>query len=114
MSPEDAVRLAARAALDKKARDVVLLDLRDQASFTDFFLIVSGTNQKQLVAMCDAILKGLREEGIRPDHVEGYPRQQWMLLDFSSFIVHAFTETTRRFYDLERLWGEAARHELSP
>jgi len=114
VTPEEAVRLAASAALDKKATEVVLLDVREQASFTDFFLIASGGNQKQLVAMADAILEALRGHGIRPDHVEGYPRQQWILLDYASFIVHVFTDATRRFYDLERLWGEAARHELGP
>ena len=114
MSPEQAVRLAAQAALDKKAGDLVLLDVRDRTSLADFFLIASGTNQRQLVAVCDEIQGRLRGEGIRPGHVEGYPRQEWILLDYSAFVVHVFTEAHRSYYDLERLWGDARRIELGP
>lgn len=112
MTPEAAVRLAAQAALDKKALDLVLLDVRDRTSLADFFLLASGTNQKQLVAVSDAIQERLRGEGVRPRHVEGYPRQEWILLDYASFVVHVFTEDTRRYYDLERLWGDATRLEV--
>lgn len=112
MTPEDAARLAAQAALDKKALDPVLLDVQERTSLADFFLLVSGTNQKQLVAISDAIQERLRQDGVRPRHVEGYPRQEWILLDYASFVVHVFSETTRTYYDLERLWGDAARLEL--
>jgi len=112
VTPEQASRLAAQAALDKKALDLVLLDVRDRTSLADFFLLASGTNQKQLVAVCDAIQERLREEGVRPRHVEGYPRQEWILLDYESFVVHVFTESTRSYYDLERLWGDATRIEV--
>jgi ribosome-associated protein len=104
---------AARAALGKKAEDVVALDLRSSADFTDFFLLLSGQNQRQLVAVADAILDALRAEGRRPAHVEGYPRQEWILLDYSSFVVHVMTVRTRAFYDLERLWGGAKRVEVN-
>ena len=104
---------AARAALDKKADDVVVLDLRRLSSFTDYFLLASGHNQKQLVAVADAVLEALRREGYRPDHVEGYPRQEWILLDYDDFVVHLFTPRTRSFYGLERLWGEASRIEVA-
>jgi ribosome-associated protein len=104
---------AARAALDKKATDVVVLDLRKQSAFTDFFLLVSGANQKQLLAIADAVDMALRAERLRPSHVEGYPRQEWILMDYSSFVVHVFTPRMRSFYDLERLWGGAARLEIS-
>jgi ribosome-associated protein len=107
------VRLAVRAAFAKKAEDVVVLDLRETADFTDFFVLVSGTNQRQLVAIADAILESLRAEGRRPAHLEGYPRQEWILLDYSSFVVHVFTPRTRSFYDLERLWGGAKRVEVA-
>jgi len=100
------------AALDKKAEDVVALDLRQAADFTDFFLLLSGTNQRQLVAIADAVLDTLRAQGRRPAHTEGYPRQEWILLDYDDFVVHVFTPKTRRFYDLERLWGGAQRMEL--
>lgn len=106
------VQAAARAALAKKAENVVVLDLRQTADFTDFFLLVSGTNQRQLVAIADAVLDTLRPLGARPTHSEGYPRQEWILLDFDDFVVHAFTPRTRSFYDLERLWGGAGRLEL--
>lgn len=109
---EDLV-LAARTALEKKAEDLVVLDLRPAAFFTDYFLLLSGNNQKQLLAIVDAVLDRLRKAGRRPDHVEGYPRQEWILLDYGSFVVHVFTPRTRTFYDLERLWGGALRVELA-
>jgi ribosome-associated protein len=108
-----AVDRAAQAALDKKATDVVILDLRRSAAFTDFFLIVSGGNQKQIQAIAEAVEEALREDGLKPNHVEGYPRQEWILLDYADFVVHVFTDRTRRFYDLERLWGAAGRLEVA-
>jgi ribosome-associated protein len=104
---------AAKAVLGKKANEVVILDLRKDASFTDYFLLASGTNQKQILAMADAVLEALREEGVRPAHLEGYPRQEWILIDYGSFVVHIFTPKTRAFYDLERLWGGARRLEVT-
>jgi ribosome-associated protein len=108
-----AVTRAARAALDKKASEVVVLDLRKQSGFTDFFLLASGANQKQILAIADAVTEAMRAEGLRPKHVEGYPRQEWILLDYSGFVVHIFTPRMRLFYDLERLWGGAARLEVT-
>ena len=113
MSLPDIVRRAAQAALDKKATDVVVLDLRPGASFTDFFLLASAANQKQMVAIADAVQESLREERMRPAHVEGYPRQEWILLDYGIFVVHLFTPRMRTFYDLERLWGGATRVEVA-
>jgi ribosome-associated protein len=104
-----AVELAARAAASKKATDIVVLDLRRATAFMDYFVIVSGQNQRQLVAIAEAVQEALRAEGIRPTHVEGYPRQEWILLDYGSFIVHIFSTQMRAFYDLERLWGGATR-----
>jgi len=104
---------ALRAALDKKAEDAVVLDLRQTADFTDFFLLLSGSNQRQLVAIADAVTETLRARGRRPAHTEGYPRQEWILLDYGDFVVHVFTPRTRGFYDLERLWGGAGRMEVS-
>jgi ribosome-associated protein len=106
------VEKAARAALDKKAEDVVALDLRKASSFTDYFLIASGHSQKQILAIADAVLGALRDEGMRPNHTEGYPRQEWILLDYPGLVVHVFTPRLRVFYDLERLWGGAARLEI--
>jgi len=107
-----AVRQAVAAALSRKAEDVVVLDLRPTTDFTDFFVLLSGTSQRQLVAIADAILETLRGHGRRPDHLEGYPRQEWILIDYGSFVVHVFTPPTRAFYDLERLWGGALRVEV--
>jgi ribosome-associated protein len=104
---------AAEAGLAKKASQVVVLDLSRDSTFTDYFLILSGTNQKQMVAIADAVEETLRAEGFRPDHIEGYPRQEWVLLDYGSFVVHVFTPRARAFYDLERLWGGAARMEVA-
>jgi ribosome-associated protein len=109
----EAVAAAARAGLAKKAEDVVVLDLRSSADFTDYFLLLSGQSQRQLVAIADAVVEALRALGRRPDHVEGYPRQEWILLDYSSFVVHVMTLRTRAFYDLERLWGGARRVEVA-
>ena len=107
------VAKAVRAALDKKALDVVVLDLRDTPAFTDFFLLCSGLSQRQVKAIADAIEEALRAAKIRPAHVEGYDRADWVLMDFFTFIVHVFTPQTREFYSLERLWGYAQRIEVS-
>jgi len=109
-----AVDVALKAALDKKAEDAVVLDLRPCTDFTDFFVLVSGTSQRQLVAIADAVRDALREKGRLPSHVEGYPRQEWILMDYGSFVVHVFTPPTRAFYDIERLWGGASRLEVAP
>jgi ribosome-associated protein len=113
VTPEAAVERAARAALSKKAEDVVILDLRGSASFTDFFVLASGTSPKQILAIADAVLEALRTAHLRPGHMEGYPRQEWILLDYEDFVVHVFTPRMRRFYDLERLWGGATRVEVA-
>jgi ribosome-associated protein len=104
---------AVRAALDKKALDVVVLDLRHTPAFTDFFLLCSGQNVRQAHAIADAIEEALRAVKRPPAHVEGYKRGDWILMDFFTFIVHVFTPQTREFYSLERLWGDAVRIEVS-
>ena len=107
------VAAAARAALDKKAEHVLALDLRPVADFTDFFLLLTGHNQRQLVAIADAVTESLRALGLRPLHVEGYPRHEWILVDYGSFVVHVMTPKSRSFYDLERLWGGSLRLEVT-
>ncbi|MCU0255253.1 MAG: ribosome silencing factor [Vicinamibacterales bacterium] len=103
----EAVRLALRAAFSKKAEHVTVLDLRKKAAFTDFFVICSGQNPRQVKAIVDAIEDVLRKSGIKPLHIEGYERAEWVLLDGFDFIVHVFTPDSREFYSLERLWGAA-------
>lgn len=102
-----------KAALDKKASDVVVLDLRHTPAFTDFFILCSGQSQRQVKAIADGIEEALRAAKVRPAHVEGYDRAEWVLMDFFTFIVHVFTPQTRLFYSLERLWGDAERIEVS-
>jgi ribosome-associated protein len=104
---------AARAALGKKATDVVILDLRKVTEFTDYFVLASAANQRQLLAVADAVMEAMREQGLRPSHIEGYPKQEWILLDYSDFVFHVFTARMRAFYDLERLWGGASRIEVA-
>jgi ribosome-associated protein len=103
---------AIAAAEDKKAVDLVLLDLRKAAGFTDFFLIASGGNARQVRAIADGVMEALAGEGVKPAHVEGYDRSEWILLDYFDFIVHVFATETRVFYSLERLWGNAETIEV--
>ncbi|HEV3057056.1 MAG TPA: ribosome silencing factor [Vicinamibacterales bacterium] len=105
---------AVRAAEDKKAEELVVLDLRSAAGFTDYFVVCSGTNPRQVRAIADAVTEALAVEGVKPAHVEGYKRAEWILLDYFDFIVHVFAPETRMFYSLERLWGNAERVEVSP
>src|SRR5919108_1615942 len=104
---------AVRAALDKKAHDVVVLDLRHTPAFTDFFLLCSGQNPRQVHAIADAVEETLKAAKLRPAHIEGYDRAEWILMDYFTFIVHIFTPETRAFYSLERLWGDAERIDVS-
>jgi ribosome-associated protein len=100
------------AASEKKAIDMVVLDLRDVATFTDFFVIESGANQRQVQAISDEVVDTLKKSGTPAARVEGYRTAEWILLDYGDFIVHVFEDKSRRFYDLERLWREGKRVEL--
>jgi ribosome-associated protein len=112
---DERVRLALHAASEKKAHDLVVLDLREVASFTDYFVIASGTNVRQVQAVADAVQEQLRKQlRVKPARVEGYNSAEWVLLDYGDFIFHVFEEKSRRFYDLERLWRDAARVPLPP
>lgn len=107
------IRCAVQAAQDKKAIDVILLDLKGIASFTDSFVICSGTSTPQNQAISDEIETKLKQEGRLPTHVEGYQQAEWILMDYSDFVVHIFSPMTRDFYNLERLWREAPRMEMT-
>ena len=102
---------AIRAAFDKKGVDLVVLDLRKAAGFTDYFLICSGNNPRQIRAIADAVIDALAVQGGAKPHLEGYG-SEWVLLDYFDFIVHIFAPDTRLFYDLERLWGNAERIDV--
>jgi ribosome-associated protein len=102
-----------RAALDKKAEDLVVLDLRQSGGFTDFFVICTGANPRQIAAIADSTRDVLKKEfDERPALAEGIDRSEWVLLDYFDFVVHIFSRECREFYGLERLWGNAERHEF--
>ena len=108
-----AIAGAVQAALDKKAEDVVVLDLRKAGGFTDFFVICTGGNPRQITAIADGVRDTLKRDlGERPTLMEGIDRSEWILIDYFNFVVHVFTPDCRAFYGLERLWGNAVRHEV--
>jgi len=106
---DERIITAVRAASDKKALDMVVLDLRGVASFTDYFLIISGMNARQVQAITDEIVARLKTQGTRAQRVEGYRTAEWVLVDYGDFIVQVFDSKARQFYDLERLWRDAER-----
>jgi ribosome-associated protein len=102
-----------KAALDKKAEDLVVLDLRTAGGFTDFFVICTGANARQISAIADSVREVLKKDfDERPALAEGIDRSEWVLLDYFDFVVHIFSRDCRAFYGLERLWGNAERHEF--
>jgi len=109
-----AIELAVRAAEDKKALDITVLDLRNASGFTDFFIICTGTNSRQIRAIADGITDALAETGGKPAAIEGYDRSEWVLVDYFDFVVHVFSPESRAFYGLERLWGSAEPVEIPP
>ena len=111
---DERVCAALHAAGEKKAIEPVVLDLRDIASFTDYFVIVSGQNERQVQAISDEIYEQLKKAGETAARVEGYKTAEWILLDYGDFVVHVFEHKARKFYDLERLWRESKRVELPP
>jgi ribosome-associated protein len=107
------VQLAVRCAAEKKAQDLRVLDLRQIATFTEFFVIATGANQRQVQAISDEITEQLKKQlNARANRVEGYISGEWVLLDYGDFIVHVFNTDAREFYDLERLWRDAQKVEL--
>ncbi len=103
-----------QAASDKKALNLVVLDLREIATFTDYFVIASGNNERQVQAISDEVFEKLKKSGTAAARVEGYKSAEWILLDYGDFIVHVFSDKARKFYDLERLWRESKRIALPP
>ena len=107
------VEAAVNAAEEKKAVDMSVLRLADITSFTDYFVICSGSSTRQVQAIVDSVVETLKKKySLRPLNTEGYANGEWVLVDFGTFVVHVFSETSRRFYDLERLWRDAERVEL--
>jgi len=105
---------AISAAQAKKAEDLTILQMdRESPSFTDYFVIASGSNPRQIQAIADEVEERLARVGLQPTHSEGYRQAEWVLLDYVDFVVHVFSEKARKYYDLERLWKSAARLEPS-
>lgn len=103
---------AIQACQEKKAEEISLLELeKDSGAFTDYFVVCSGSNPRQIQAICDEVEERLKKKGMRATHIEGYKQAEWVLLDYVDFVVHIFSEHARRYYDLERLWKSARKVE---
>jgi ribosome-associated protein len=113
-STEASWLLAVRAAESKKATDLRVLDLTGISSFTDYFIICTGSNPKQIQAIADEIGLKLKESGELPHCLEGYNQAEWILADYGDFLVHVFSEKARAYYDLERLWRNAKDVPIPP
>lgn len=109
--PEDVMQ-AAELAGDRKARDILVMDLRGISNATDYFLIASGTSDMHVRSVAEHIIQKLKDNGVRPNHVEGLKGGRWVLIDYVDFVVHVFHPDARAFYQLERLWGDAPTHHV--
>src|SRR5690349_10292956 len=115
MTPEELTRTIAGYAADKKAIDLVALDLRGVAGYTDYFIVATGNTDRQAKAIHDGIYQGMKDDhGLLPRRVEGVAEAKWILLDYLDVVVHVFTPDTRDFYRLEQLWGDVPRRDLDP
>lgn len=103
------VRLAVKAAQAKKGEEICVLDLRDVSSFTDFFVIMHGNSSRQNIALYEGVEEELKRTGVRPLSVEGKENAEWILMDYGDFLVHVFTRSSRDYYSLDKLWGDAPR-----
>lgn len=103
------VKLSVKTSQDRKAEDIVVLDLRDVSTFTDFFVIVTGNSTRQNTAIYESIEQELKKGRMMPIGVEGRDLAEWILIDYGSFVVHVFSKQARGYYSLEKLWGDAPR-----
>ena len=113
MDPRDAALLMARTAEDRKASDVIILDIRKITLVADYFVIASAPSKIRVKAIADAVAESAKQNGLEILHREGYEIAKWVLLDYSSVVVHVFSEEERLFYNLERLWGDAPVVEVA-
>src|SRR5262245_59377254 len=111
MDKDNQLTEALEAALDKKAQEPVVIELADVCSFTDHFIICTGTSTRHNQTIAEGIDERLRKQGVRPLHIEGHSEGDWILMDYVDFVVHIFTTRAREFYDLERLWRAGKRRE---
>jgi ribosome-associated protein len=114
LSAEEKTALSSRAAADRKASDVTVLAMRETSSITDYFLICSGGSTRQVQAIADAIDEQMSQSGEVSLGIEGYREARWILMDYGDVIVHVFAQDTREFYDLERLWANAPKIDVTP
>ncbi len=109
----DALKIAVNAADDKKAYDLVALDISEIASFANYFLLCTGDSSRQIQAIADEVEQRLKAFGIRPSHIEGYQNAEWILMDYIDLVVHIFSKNARIYYDLERLWRDGKKLDTS-
>jgi ribosome-associated protein len=110
----DHVFACARAAADKRGTDLMILEVGELSSFTDYFLLVSGSSDRRVQTIAEGVIQAMKERGVRPSGVEGLRDGRWVLVDYGDWVVHVFYEEVRGFYDLEGLWFDAARVEPPP
>ena len=113
MTEREMVGTAVKALDSKKGKDIRVLYTTDQTTLADYFIICNGTSNTQVKALADAVEEAMSQQGEEPHHVEGHRGGQWTLLDYSSVVIHVFTEEAREFYSLERLWSDAAPVDVS-
>ena len=113
MQKENQLSEAIEAALDKKAQDATVLELGNICSFTDYFLLCTGTSTRHNQTIADGVEENLKMQGVRPLHIEGHAEGEWILLDYVDFVVHLFSSRAREFYDLERLWRAGKRRDAN-
>jgi ribosome-associated protein len=109
LASDKLVKLCRQIALDKKAEEAIILDVRAISNVADYFLICTGTSEPHLKAIADEIARRLRDEGIRPLHHDGYPASRWVVMDYGDVLIHVFHPELRQRYGLEDLWGDAKR-----
>ena len=113
LNAKEIIAVAVKALSDKKGRDLKVLDTAGQTTLAEYFIICSGTSNTQVRALSEAVEEALSKAGEEPHHIEGHRGGQWTLLDYSAVVIHVFTEEGREFYDLERLWSDAAAVDIS-
>jgi ribosome-associated protein len=109
---KDSLKIALKAADDKKALDIVILDISHIASFASYFLFCSGESSRQIQAIADEVGARLRDSGFKPSHIEGYRNAEWILMDYMDLVVHIFSRNARAYYDLERLWRDGKKMDV--
>lgn len=114
LTPKSLARACCDCAIEKKAEDVIIIDLKKLSAPTDYFVIASGSGERHVKAIADGIVGEMRKRGVRAWHVEGSSARKWILIDYVNVVVHVFNSETRRFYSLETLWGDAPSEEVRP